>query len=125
MKYLQDYAEQKGLGKYKLALVAQLHTENGAWSEKRRGDGGCSVGLSQLNICARRSIRNHPKLFNWKWQIEVFVDEIKANFDKYGNIERAQLGWNNPRAMRNNLQKNYTKKINKMKEIFSEEYYKF
>lgn len=115
MKYAQDYAEQVGLGEYKLNIVSQIHQENGAWNETRRGDAGCSVGLTQLNTCVRKSIANHPELYNWEWQIRALVDEVNANYEKYKNIDRAQVGWNHPAAMRSGKYK--TKYYYKMQDI--------
>jgi hypothetical protein len=119
IKFVQDYAEEVGLGAFKLELVAQLHTENGSWDETRTGDSGCSIGLSQINLCARTALRENENLNNWQWQIKAFVDEIKANYLKYKNFERAQVGWNNPQAMVINQYKtSYYYKIRETKSLF-------
>lgn len=99
-----EFAYNLGLAKWfnheqSLRLVAQLHRENGRWDVNVRGDGGCSVGLSQWNECARGPL---PVGYSdWKGQITLLADEVERRYNESNNFQRAQVGWNNPRAYGN------------------------
>lgn len=95
--YIYEYAIKKGFDHTQSKkLIAQLFQENGAMTEDRRGDHGCSVGLIQWNECARGKI---PRT-DWQGQIEIFVDEIWSKYQSTQNFDQAQVAWNQPSVIR-------------------------
>ena len=83
-----DYAQSKW-------LIAQVFQENGAMTADRRGDAGCSVGLTQWNECARGK---DPSGGDWKKQIDIFLEEVWTKYQKNDNFYAASVSWNSPRA---------------------------
>lgn len=95
--YLKQYALSKWFTDLEVNyLVAQLHQENWTWSETVRGDGWCSVWLIQWNECVRWKIPYK----DWKWQIRLFVDEIKRKYEISWNFRQAQVAWNKPAVLK-------------------------
>ena len=95
-QFAYDYALQKWFSHNQaLYLVAQLHQENWTWDEKRKWDEWCSLGIIQWNQCSRWKIPAKDR----KWQIKIFVNEIKTKFEICKNFRQAQVAWNNPSVL--------------------------
>lgn len=67
-------------------------------NEHRRGDKGCSVGLTQWNECARGKIPCDKK--DWQCQIRLLVDEVKYNMTQGYVFDEARVAWNYPAVKR-------------------------
>ena len=96
-RYAYDYALKQWFSHNQaLYLVAQLHQENWTLDEKRKWDNWCSVWLIQWNECAKKQ---KIPCKTRKWQIKIFVNELKTRFDKYWNFRQVQTSWNNPSVL--------------------------
>lgn len=112
--YLYKYAQEKGFNHEQAKrLIAQIFQENGAMTETRRGDQGCSVGLIQWNECARGKI---PRT-DWRGQIEIFANEIWGKYQITNNFSQAQVAWNQPSVLKSGQYK--TKYYFKLQNIYN------
>ena len=81
-------------------LVAHLYTENGAFSEDRDGDHGCSLGMIQWNFCvhegmkARAWVKLHPEWADWRYQVNFYLDQINLRREQYNSLHVAIESWN-------------------------------
>jgi len=94
-------ARSKGFsGKDCPLLIAHLYTENGAFSEDRDGDNGCSLGMIQWNFCvhegmkARQWVKKNPEWGDWRFQVNFYLDQINLRKEKYGSLTDAISSWN-------------------------------
>lgn len=118
----QDMLCDRGItGKNDLKLfAAQLLAENGAMSETRLGDHGCSFGLVQYNACAhagvgaKKFLTLHPEWLSHTFQLRYMADAVAWRYNKYANIQRAITAHNSPLAAAKNRKTPYFGKVSKV-----------
>jgi len=100
-KEICDMAKSKGFREDQCPiLLAHLLIENGALSEHRDGDNGCSLGMIQWNFCvhenmkARKWVALHPEWGEWRFQVNFYLDQINLRTEKYGSLTRGIASWN-------------------------------
>jgi len=116
-RYAYNYAKEERQFTHEQAMymVVQLHIENGTWDENRRGDAGCSVGLSQWNECARGEVPYK----DWQGQIRMMIDEIATKMH-FTTFDMARVSWNKPAVLKTGQYKTvYYYKIEQHKDLFN------
>jgi hypothetical protein len=99
-------ATKAGLSDPKVAVAAAI-TESGL-NEVSIGDGGCSLGLLQLNYCV------HGKKLTTDQQIDAWIDNFKKYTDLGWSWQAAVVSWNCPACGKNWEQTKYWKKYSKI-----------
>lgn len=104
LAYYQQLLKDRGITNrdHLKLMTANLIVENGALSESTHGDGGCSVGIPQRNVClygytAKSFLKKYPAWNDWKVQMQWMADHTKAAYDKYdGDVFRTIVSHNRP-----------------------------
>ena len=113
LREYQDLLRQRGLTDTSVLrlLTAQLLQENGALSENRDGDHGCSIGIPQRNTCnytdpvTRRRFNaktfrvRYPSWNDWRYQLSWMADKTAWAFEHYHrDIRLTIISHNSPAA---------------------------
>lgn len=105
LAYYQDVLKKRGITNMNdlRLLSAQLLAENGAMTEDRLGDSGCSFGLIQYNACAhhgvnaRKFLADNKEWQSWEYQLQRMADMVAERYARYdGNMRRVIIHHNSP-----------------------------
>lgn len=100
--YYQSLLVERGItDRQDLRLfAAQLLQENGAIAEDRHGDGGCSIGIPQRNVCqfgysAKSFIRKYPEWKDWRMQMRWMADYTAKQYERFDKNAKCTIIYHN------------------------------
>lgn len=113
-------------------LVGQIIQENGSIVVDRHGDGNCSVGIPQRNVCqfgysATSFVKKYPEWKDWQFQMRWMADSVKAKYEAFhGDIFKTVAAHNCPACVlegasdnRRKIAENYWNKVRSREELLS------